>query len=608
MDALTGKTLQSGKYTLDEPLGQGGFGVTYKASHHSLNQTVVIKTLKPSPGLGADMDVLKQRFQDEARRLALCRHPHIVRISDFFLEDDMPYLVMDYVPGKTLDTLLFPDHPLSEAIAIHYTRQLGAALQIIHASGLLHRDVKPQNVILREGTQDAILIDFGIAREFTPGRTQTHTSFLSEGYAPVEQYLSQTQRTTATDVYGLAATLYAMVTAKVPISAVLRDRQTLPAPRDINPDLSDALNRAILAGMAVEPAQRPPTMASWLALLPDVLPPAVAPATRLEPHQSNGAQAPQTPPATAPTVAVLPHHPSHVPIHQRSPQVPLPSGPPSTPTERASRSNTWLGCLLVPVIATVAISAVGVGATLWVRSLWNESVANRQESVENGDIGRSQDEALDPDDETESKATDDEPQDVESLPPSTQEPIPGQSEQPTRDPESRSSRSDSRPERHSTIRDEDNRSTTRTSEQPSESVPLNPSAIPSVPGIAVGASQSEVEARLGQPTETQAGRETNTTQVRYEVVPNRIILAYTYGPNREVRQTEAEFSQGIDRLAIRVAMNGMTDGGLTPAIEQGLEAVRTGNRTDYDFNTGDIQGVIERNERDRLHIRIWESP
>ena len=167
-----GRTLQSGKYTLEQELGRGGFGVTFKATHRYLGQTVVIKTLNEALQQHPDFDKFQRQFQDEARRLASCVHPNIVRVSDFFIEDRLPYMVMDYIPGPTLDTVVFQG-PLPEATAIHYIRQIGAALQLVHQNGLLHRDVKPQNIILRQGTEEVVLIDFGIAREYTLGAPQT---------------------------------------------------------------------------------------------------------------------------------------------------------------------------------------------------------------------------------------------------------------------------------------------------------------------------------------------------------------------------------------------------------------------------------------------------
>jgi serine/threonine-protein kinase len=159
---------------------------------------------------------------------------------------------------------------LSEATALHYSHQVGDALKVVHQNGLLHRDVKPKNLILRQGTDQIVLIDFGIAREFSPEQNQAHTSLASPGYAPVEQYLQQEKPSPATDVYGLAATLYTLLTSKIPVASILRDRQPLPALRDLRPELSTATNQAVIRGMAVELRDRPASIDDWLKLLPDI--------------------------------------------------------------------------------------------------------------------------------------------------------------------------------------------------------------------------------------------------------------------------------------------------------------------------------------------------
>jgi serine/threonine protein kinase len=266
---LAGTILQGGKYTLTQEIGRGGFGITFKATHHYLGHEVVMKTINEKLRQHPDFAKFERQFQDEARRLATCIHPNIVRVSDFFVEDGLPYMVMEYIPGETLgNAFILPGIPLPEATAIHYIRQVGAALQVVHNNGLLHRDVKPDNIILREGTQEVVLIDFGIAREFNSGVKQTHTNMVSEGYAPIEQYLTQAPRTPATDVYGLAATLYALLTAQVPMPALLRDREKMPSPKELQPHISAALNQAVMRGMAVDPRFRPATVVEWLQLLP----------------------------------------------------------------------------------------------------------------------------------------------------------------------------------------------------------------------------------------------------------------------------------------------------------------------------------------------------
>ncbi|WP_416676012.1 serine/threonine protein kinase [Egbenema bharatensis] len=348
MTNAIGKYLQNGKYTLDQELGQGGFGITYLAHHNTLGHIVVIKTLNDSLRQDPKFWEFQRQFQDEARRLAKFSHPNIVRVTDFFVEEELPYIVMDFIPGQTLKTLVIPNNPLPESVAIQYIQQIANALKVVHYHGLLHRDVKPQNVILRQGTQEVVLIDFGIAREFTPGQTQTHTGVLSVGYAPIEQYLPRAKRTPATDVYGLAATLYTLLTAEVPVPATLRHRQPLPTPRDLRPELSPLINQAVLHGMAVEPEQRPASVDEWMALLPNL--------------QTSSTQGPAphsyTSPATnAPTLAVSPPPPPHLapeppftprrvasepPGGQRS-AAPVPASDPSSDPPRSNfNDRPWL--------------------------------------------------------------------------------------------------------------------------------------------------------------------------------------------------------------------------------------------------------------------------
>ena len=374
MNSLVGKALQGGKYTLEEPIGQGGFGVTFRAIHHYLGQTVVIKTLNPTTQSNPQYAEFERQFRDEARRLAACVHPNIVRVNDFFIEDNVPYLVMDYIPGQNLEQVVFPDHPLPEAIAIHYIRQIGAALQTVHQNGLLHRDVKPQNILLRQGTQEVVLIDFGIAREFTPGATQTHTSLISSGYAPIEQYVAHEKRTPATDVYGLAATLYALLTAQVPVASILRDRQPMPAPRDLQPYLSPAVNQAVMRGIAVEMRYRPETVAEWLNLLPNPTisgqasgsasgKPPIPPFSLANPAGGN--------PSTMATLAVSPRSPARPPISASTAETiaPAPDGfkqiaAPSVGENRPHRGWIWalMGLAAIVGIAVAAVSMVLSGS------------------------------------------------------------------------------------------------------------------------------------------------------------------------------------------------------------------------------------------------------
>jgi serine/threonine protein kinase len=263
----SGQRLQGGKYTIEQELGEGGFGITYRARDNN-GQKVVIKTLNETVQRRADFAKFQQDFLNEALRLARCSHPHIVRVDEVIQEGQLWCIVMEYIDGEDLASRIENKGALQEAEALRYIQQIGEALAVVHNNGLLHRDVKPQNIMLRSGKSEAVLIDFGIAREFTPNLTQTHTQMLSDGFAPIEQYDKRAKRGAYTDVYALAATLYSLLTGEVPTLAPLRAiSMSFLEPKEINPNISDRVNQAILKGMEVKPEDRPTSIQEWLALL-----------------------------------------------------------------------------------------------------------------------------------------------------------------------------------------------------------------------------------------------------------------------------------------------------------------------------------------------------
>jgi serine/threonine protein kinase len=261
-----GQRLQGSKYTIEQELGEGGFGITYRARDNQ-GRIVVIKTLNDTVQRRPDFAKFQQDFLNEALRLARCSHPHIVRINEVIQEGQLWCIVMEYIDGEDLASRVENQGALPSAEALRYIQQIGEALTVVHHNGLLHRDIKPQNIMLR-GKSEAVLIDFGIAREFTPNLTQTHTQFLSNGFAPIEQYDKRAKRGAYTDVYALAATLYSLSTGEVPTIAPLRAIGTLlEPPKQINPTISDRINQAILRGMEIKPEDRPQSIQEWLKLL-----------------------------------------------------------------------------------------------------------------------------------------------------------------------------------------------------------------------------------------------------------------------------------------------------------------------------------------------------
>lgn len=262
-----GEKLQGNKYTIEKQLGEGGFSLTYLARNQN-NQPVVIKTLNDTVQRRLDFVKFQQDFLNEAIRLAKCTHPHIVRIKEMIQEEALCCMVMEYIPGEDLASRVMNQGAIPEAEALLYIQQIGEALSVVHSNGLLHRDVKPQNIMLRADGSGAVLIDFGTAREFTPDLNQTHTALMTNYFAPIEQYDERAASGAYSDVYALAATLYVLLTGELPILAPVRAAGVpLESPNQLNPRISDKVNQAILEGMAFQARERPQSVQEWLELL-----------------------------------------------------------------------------------------------------------------------------------------------------------------------------------------------------------------------------------------------------------------------------------------------------------------------------------------------------
>ncbi|MBC5796344.1 serine/threonine protein kinase [Sphaerospermopsis sp. LEGE 00249] len=267
-----GKPLQQRpQYVIEEEIGSGGFGVTFKAIHKDLNLPVVIKT--PNSRLCRDANYPKyvEGFRKEGRRLAeitQLQHPNIVRIIDFFEEDGLPCLVMDFVKGENLYHLVQDKGILSESTTIDYIKQIADALSICHENGIIHRDAHPGNMILRENSNTVVLIDFGLVGNVD---SESINQAANLAFAPWEQMLD-TEKAPTLDVYTLAASLFYLLTGDTATPCLARklDNRTLIEPKELNSRISDKLNQAIVKGLELEPKNRPQIIKEWVGLFSEV--------------------------------------------------------------------------------------------------------------------------------------------------------------------------------------------------------------------------------------------------------------------------------------------------------------------------------------------------
>ncbi len=264
----TGKTIKNNRYTIQETLGKGRFSVTYLAKDsQNNNNLVVIKTAKDVFFHPNKFKQLQDSLVKEAVKLAKCNHPHIVKVKDTFHEGNTYCIVMEYISGKTLDKR--DNRIVLEKEALNYIQQIGKALIEVHRHQLLHRDIRPGNIIIRSGKPEAVLIDFGLALNFDHELTKTRTEELAKGFAPIECYYRDGKREAYTDIYSLGATLYQLLTGTTPVSAIERKLENKPLipPKSINSTISDRTNTAILNAMELQASDRPQTVQDWLKML-----------------------------------------------------------------------------------------------------------------------------------------------------------------------------------------------------------------------------------------------------------------------------------------------------------------------------------------------------
>jgi parallel beta-helix repeat protein len=367
-----GTLLANGRYQLQQVLGQGGFAITYLALDTQLKRTVAIKELCPQ---GCIRDAhnqvapitlppdqfaqIRQRFLEEAQLVAQLNHPGIVRIYDVFQQNNTGYMVMEYLHGETLGAKLKRAGgvlPVDEAV--DYILQVCDALEVVHHAGYIHRDIKPDNIIHCEDER-LVLIDFGAARHFVANQTATYTVMLTPSYAAPEQYSSAGRLDPRTDIYGLAATLYHLITGVPPLPAL--DRTSgfdLPPPHLVEPEVGEALSDAILQGLAMRMDERPASVAEFAQLINEALeedlqPPASVPSSAQPPPAYVSPPA-QSPPASVPSSVQPP--PASVPPPAQSPPASVPPPAQSPPMPQPSRhASAWKSVWLAGSISAVVV-------------------------------------------------------------------------------------------------------------------------------------------------------------------------------------------------------------------------------------------------------------
>ncbi|HEY2327636.1 MAG TPA: protein kinase [Gaiellaceae bacterium] len=257
------------RYEVEELVGAGGMSSVYRAHDRLLERKVALKVMHQH---FVDDPEYVERFRREARSVAALQHPNVVTVIDRGEQGNRQFIVFEYIEGENLKQLIDRRGPAPVATALELAIQIGQALSFAHQQGLIHRDVKPQNILLN-GDGRAKVTDFGIARsiEVQHGVTQTGTVLGTSDYIAPEQAQGQ-QVDEQTDIYSLGVVLFEMLTGSVPfpgdsfVAVAMRHiNEPPPRVRDVRPDVSMRVEAVVQRAMAKSPSDRFPTMAAFCA-------------------------------------------------------------------------------------------------------------------------------------------------------------------------------------------------------------------------------------------------------------------------------------------------------------------------------------------------------
>jgi serine/threonine-protein kinase len=565
-------TLLNNRYQVLQRLGAGGFGNTFLAedTYMPSRRRCVIKQLKPVTHDPQAYKLVQERFQREAAVLEELGEGNnqIPRLYAYFSEAGQFYLVQEWIEGDTLTKKVEQGRTLSENEVKQILVSLLPVLDYVHSRHMVHRDIKPDNIIIRKRDGLPVLIDFGAVKEAmntmvnVPGNSAHSVVIGTPGFMSSEQ--AGGRPTYASDLYSLGLTAVFLLTGKMPQELETDARTGEFLWRRYAPDIHSNLAMVLDQAIRFNPRDRFATATAMLNALQSAAAPSEMATVAVSPggvqQGRNGSTPPVTNPPPRQTVPI-----GTSPVIQGNGQKPL-----------------ILGAFIAGGLLVAAV-AIGVGLT---RS------PDRSSPVSSSAPTSEQ-----PTTEQPSSTTPSRSQPSEITPPSVLSEAPSQ-----RSPQSPSSARDrSLPPQSIPVPSPEAGNNNQNSNLPRR-----------IPGFAPGTQQSYVTEELGNPTKISTGVWPNTRAVLYEdFVPNQVSLGYLFDrSSRRLRQTEITFSPSVELKTMSGTLDKMLNGNVSADIKEGLESVYQRQSNRYTFVSGrdnSLKGVIERNERDRIYIAVWEA-
>ena len=660
--------LLNNRYQVIEVLGAGGFGETFLAedTYMPSRRRCVIKQLKTITGDPRTYDKIKQRFEREAATLEFLGEgsDQIPKLYAYFSEQGLFYLVQEWIQGPTLTQIIETRGVLSETDVREVLLNLLTVLDYVHSKGIIHRDIKPDNVILSASSGKPVLIDFGAVKETIrtianpPGRFTESLIIGTPGYMPSEQAIGRPIY--ATDIYSLGLTAIFLLTGKAP-QELQTNRQTGEIHwEEYAPDVSHELVEILNTAIKLQAGERFTTASKMLYALKSegTIPPSPI--------------AGKSQPLTQRTVAVSPNAGRfNQPIQKSSSNSNssnsnssnfktdvVGASPSNIPSTVWQRPPVIIGSLILgSLIGGIAISSFAISGF--------ERQSQREEKLTNSavvdpttkaspvnpldkDFQEKSSPSPSPDTEAENNSVTSSPSPVDNSsvntpPVVTEDEVPEQTQQDSENTESEI------PEEN-TIQESENTeseiptNTSRERENPQgadtftppqqEEFPNTPperkSDLPEVPppedkksveddnnnpennnagvpAFPVGTAKDTIKAALGEPNSDRRGAHGNTRAHLYKR-PNKVDLGYIIDKNSGIlRQTEVSFNQSTGKDVIQKTLQGMMGGNVSNDIKQELEKVYQRRKRKHCFRINGLKGVIERNRQDRIYIGVWDS-